>query len=174
MSILFTTECRSAGALLLQDRAQPVDAVRLLTALRGAGDHDAVIVFLDAFDTSTWASCSNFVPPAQLGDEPTFNAWCHVPQTLRPSRTVFIQDFGRPDLKLARAIPVSVDFWPNHVTACSYDIEEFGVGNDEFAAVENLKEALADLYLLLKADQERLGPLPQRQWRYLKDIIREA
>src|SRR5215510_4096282 len=168
-TILFATECRSAGALLLQDRTELVDAVPLRTVLAGVSDHVAVVLH-----TLAWANCSNFVPPAQLGDEPTFNAWCHFPQTLRPPKTVFIQDLGRPDLKLARAIPLSIDFWPSHVTACSYDIEEFGVGGDEFVAVENLKEALADLYLVLKADQERLGPLPQRQWRYLKDVIREA
>lgn len=99
--------------------------------------------------------------------------WSHL-ATLQYSKTAFIQDLGDPRVTLLRSIPVSVDFWPDHVTARSFDIEEFGVGADEFEAVRELKASLADLYFLLKNEQGNLGPLPQRQWEFLRRIIRET
>lgn len=101
------------------------------------------------------------------------SVWSHL-AILQPSKTAFIQDLGDPRVALLRSIPVSIDFWPDHVTASSFDIEEFGVGTDEFEAVRELKASLTDLYFLLKTEQGNLGPLPQRQWEFLRGIIREA
>lgn len=108
-----------------------------------------------------------------MGERQGISLWSRLatPQTFK---TAFIQDLGDPRVTLLRSIPVSIDFWPDHVTACSFDIEEFGIGADEFEAVSELKASLADLYFLLKNEQGHLGPLPQKQWDFLRGIIREA
>ena len=99
--------------------------------------------------------------------------WSHLPTSLA-SKTVFVADLGNPKLTPRRAIPVAIDSWPDHVSACSFDIEEFGVGSDEFEAINDLKASIVDLYFLLKSEQPNLGPLPQKQWEFLKGIIRET
>lgn len=96
-----------------------------------------------------------------------------VSHPVQPRRTVFIQDLGDYRLSLTASIPVALDSWPGSVTACCYDLEDFGAGEDEFSAVGDLKASLVDLYFLLKSDADRLGPLPQRQWDYLRTIVRE-
>lgn len=95
-------------------------------------------------------------------------------QPVQPRKTIFIHDLGDRRLALEAAIPVALDFWPgSSVTACCYDLEDFGAGQDEFSALADLKESLVDLYFLLKNDADRLGPLPQRHWDYLQSIITE-
>ena len=108
-----------------------------------------------------------------VGGHEDISLWSHLP-TSRRSKTVFIADLGNAKVALLRSIPVAVDFWPDHVSACSFDIEEFGLGNDEFEAVTDLKASIVDLYVLLRNEQPNLGPLPRRQWEFLKGIIRET
>jgi hypothetical protein len=88
-------------------------------------------------------------------------------------KTVFIQDLGDARLKLRESLAVLIENWSENITACSFDIGEFAFANDEVAAVDEFKALVVDLYFLLKADQEILGPLPLKQWIFLKSIIEE-
>jgi len=98
--------------------------------------------------------------------------WSHVAGP-HHQKTVFIRDLGDPRLSVRAAIPVYLEFWDGFITACCYDLEEFEVASDEFVVLDALKASIADLYFLLKSEQQRLGPLPQRQWDYLRPIIEE-
>lgn len=88
-------------------------------------------------------------------------------------KTVFIQDLGDARLKLRESLAVLIENWSEIITACSFDIGEFAFANDELAAIDEFKALIVDLYFLLKADQEILGPLPLKQWNFLKSIIEE-
>lgn len=112
--------------------------------------------------------------PREVGarDDISSTRWPDLPSP-RQSKTIFIQDLGDPRVALIRALPASIEFGPDLVSAFSYDIEEFGIGADEFEAVEDLKVSIAALYFVLKDDLTNLGPLPQRQWAFLKGVIRE-
>ena len=91
----------------------------------------------------------------------------------RYSKTVYIQNVGDTRLFLQRDIPISIEYNDNVVTAISYDLEEFGFGNDEFEALKDIRESIVSLFYLFKEEEDNLGPLPKRQWNYLKDIIIE-
>lgn len=112
--------------------------------------------------------------PREVGarDDISISRWPDLPPP-RQSKTIFIRDLGDPRVAPIRALPASIEFGPDLVSAFSYDIEEFGIGADEFEAVEDLKASIAALYFLLKDDQTNLGPLPQRQWAFLKGVMRE-
>ena len=97
----------------------------------------------------------------------------YVAIPLRPPKTVFICDLSDPKLSMSRAIPVSLEFWPECVTALSYDLEEFGVAESEFAALNDLRASIRDLYFLLKEDESKLGPLPRQHWKFLKSVVQE-
>lgn len=116
---------------------------------------------------------TNPVTNRDTGERQGVSLWSHL-ATLQSSKTAFIQDLGDPRVTLLRSIPVSIDFRPDHVTAGSFDIEEFGSGADEFEAVHDLKASLVALYFLLKSEQGNLGPLPKRQWEFLRGIIQET
>ena len=88
------------------------------------------------------------------------------------ARTVFIYDLS-PRLVLAAPIPIVLDFGDDLVTARCFELD-FGVGPDEDSALADLKASVIELYFLLKAESNRLGPLPQRQWNYLQSVVRET
>ena len=104
--------------------------------------------------------------------ESRLSLWSHH-ATAQRHKTVFILDLADPRVSVVRAIPVALEFWDNLVTACCYDLEEFEVAGDEFTALEQLKASIVDLYFLLKSEQSLLGLLPQRQWDYLRRMVRE-
>jgi hypothetical protein len=104
-------------------------------------------------------------------DEPSFT-WPY-PSGNRRSKTVFIRDLRDAELVATRPIPVALEFMEGQVTACCYDVEQFGVGEDEFSALDDLRATLVELYHTLRAEKS-LGPLPQRQLAYLKRVLRQA
>jgi hypothetical protein len=98
--------------------------------------------------------------------------WPYLLVDSRQQRTVFIRELGDRRVTVIAPIPVSVESSEGQATACCYDLEQFGVGDDEFSALDDLRATVVELYFALK-DEPRLGPLPQRQLDYLKKVIRE-
>ncbi len=153
-SVLVYTKCYSGGALL--------------TRVASDGfDEPGVKVFVSGGTES--------VPhvPLRVQEPGGVCHWSH-PGEPHSQKTVFISDLGDPRLSLRRAIPVSLDVWDGYVTAACFDLEEFEVADGEFEAIEELKAAIVDLYLILREDRDRLGPLPQRHWDYLRRFVQEG
>jgi hypothetical protein len=98
--------------------------------------------------------------------------WPYFPEVRQP-KTVFIRDLADSRLVVLEPIAVAVEFSGGQPTACCYDLEQFGVGEDEFSALDDLRATIVELYFALKAER-RLGPLPQRQLDYLTRVLREA
>lgn len=96
-----------------------------------------------------------------------------VVASLLERKTVFVQDLGDARLALRELLAISIEQWPNSVTACSYDTGEFAFADDELTAIDELKALIVDLYFLLKEEQNNLGPLPLKYWNFLKSIIQE-
>jgi hypothetical protein len=124
-------------------------------------------------DTFDWASgrCTVWVSGA-MGEllVSSYPAW--VP---RSRRTILIRTLD-PRLRLRGPLPVVLEEWDlaDHVTAWSYDFDEYGVGQDEQSALDDFRAAIASLYFTLKEHQDRLGPLPARQWAELQALVTEA
>jgi hypothetical protein len=104
-------------------------------------------------------------------DDKTF-PWPYLPGN-RQRRTVFIRDLRDPHLLVMNPIPASLEFSDRQVTACCYDVEQFGVGEDEFTALDDLRATIVELYVTLKRERS-LGPLPQRQLVYLTRALKEV
>jgi hypothetical protein len=115
---------------------------------------------------------SRLVPWEPFMVLPIISLWSHIANPYR-QKPIILQDLGDRRLSVCRPIAVSLEFWEGFVTACCYDLEEFDVAGDEFTAVEQLKASIVDLYFILKSDEGHLGPLPQRQWDYLRATLQE-
>ena len=98
--------------------------------------------------------------------------WPYFPAS-RQQKAVFIQDLRDSRLAVAEPIPVSIEVADGQVTACCYDIEQFGTGDSEFAALDDLRATIVELYNTLRREP-RLGPLPAQQLAYLQRVIKEA
>jgi len=90
----------------------------------------------------------------------------------RQQKTIYIRDLADPRVVVIAPIPVSVEVSDGQLTACCYDLEQFGIGDDEFSALDDLRAIIVELYFALKGERS-LGPLPQRQLAYLNNVIRE-
>jgi hypothetical protein len=161
MTTFLTSEyCMSAGSILVESDIIATRTTR--TSVAGRQDSTDPIISARVHERQ--------IPAAPFDNPGTLPFHRDGSQS---RRTVFVRDLGDPRLSLTASIPVALDLWEGSVTACCYDLEDFGVGQDEFSAITDLKVSLVDLYFLLKADADRLGPLPQRQWNYLRSIALE-
>ena len=117
------------------------------------------------------------VPPLELvkfhAIEDALRPVSYWPRGPRQKRIV-LRDLHHQRLSVLTPIDVSLEIWDDVVTAYSYDLDEFEAAKEEFVALDELRASIADLYYILKSEQERLGPLPQEQWNYLSRIIREV
>lgn len=89
------------------------------------------------------------------------------------SKTVHIQNLDDIRLALVREIPVSIEYWGKSVVAVSYDLEEYGYGETEFAALKDLRESIVSIFYFFRDEEARLGTDLKSKWEYLKNIIRE-
>lgn len=90
-------------------------------------------------------------------------------------KTIYVSDLGDPHLTLNWSLPIAVHFCDDDkVCALSYDLEEFELGEDEFDAIDQLKASIIDLYRLLQGEETNLGPLPKKQWAFLRRLVTEV
>ena len=54
------------------------------------------------------------------------------------------------------------------------ELNELGYGMDPIAAVQDIRNTIAELYWTLKADQERLGSDLSKTWQRLSELVYEA
>jgi hypothetical protein len=91
-----------------------------------------------------------------------------------PPRILHLRNLADDRLRLTAPLPVVLQYGEESVTACSYDLEDFGVGATEFDALADLRATLVELYFSLKQDRDRLGWQPRREWAFLRSIIQES
>ena len=113
---------------------------------------------------------------ADLGQEirgPTRTLSRLVPRIERLSRerSVFLQSLHDDRLRLAGPLAVFVEDDGHQVIASSADLEVFGYGETEAEALEDLRRTICDLYVELQERPRDLGPLPQRVWDYLSEVV---
>jgi len=57
------------------------------------------------------------------------------------------------------------------VVASLDDIEAFAYAETESEAINQLSEEIVNIYEDLQKDRGNLGPLPNKWWQYLKEIV---
>ncbi len=60
-----------------------------------------------------------------------------------------------------------------YIAKCD-ELNEFGYGMNPIAAVQDIRNTIAELYWTLKVDQERLGSDLSKTWQRLSELVYEA
>lgn len=92
---------------------------------------------------------------------------------LEGRKPILLYSLRHPRLRLREPLAVLLEHDAGQVIAQSYDLDLFGYGDTENEALEDLRRTVADLYFELQENAARLGPLPEKVWGYLSDIISE-
>jgi len=74
-------------------------------------------------------------------------------------------------LRIHSSIPVNVLQEDHHVIVEAVELDEFGFGNTLSEALIDLQRTIAELYLTLEKEQDRLGPDIERVWHILQQKI---
>ena len=126
-------------------------------AAHALDDRTAVVFVMGAM---TWGYC---IPAPLAFSNPEIQQW-----------TKAVQGFDDERLRLRHPLWVTVYLSAGVWTVWHEDLEEFGYGDSEAAAFADFRASVADLYFWFKEQNEsNLGPLLQRQWRCLRDLIEE-
>jgi hypothetical protein len=87
------------------------------------------------------------------------------------AQPVFIQNLRNPAYKLTQPIPITIEYDGEQHIASYDDVELFGSGEFREDAITELCVALIDYYETLVENRDRLGPLPQQHWDFLRNLI---
>ena len=86
-------------------------------------------------------------------------------------RIVPLNSLKHPKYRLNTPVYITLEFEKDKVIASFDDIEAFSWADTEFEATDQLCEEIIQFYEDLKADKENLGPLPQKWFEYLEEIV---
>ncbi len=89
-------------------------------------------------------------------------------------RVIFVSSLGSDAFHLRSAIPVELYFEEGSVIAHAPDLEEFGEGDSEYEALEDLRHSIVEEYQFLKANEQSLGAAPAGQLRRFRELIEEG
>ena len=74
-------------------------------------------------------------------------------------------------LRIKNPIPITLSREEDVVVASSSELEEFGYGNDISEALDDFAKTLAELYLSLEENEDRLGDDLKQQFSRLSGFI---
>jgi hypothetical protein len=89
----------------------------------------------------------------------------------RRFRIVPMNSLKHPKYHLKAPIYVNLEYEDEQVIASFDDIEAFAYAETESEAINQLSEEIINMYADLQEFQDKLGPLPNKWWQYLKEII---
>jgi len=90
------------------------------------------------------------------------------------TETIYIQSLKDSDYRLLQPIPVTISTGQEEIVARYEDVGLYGSGEFRQEALAELCASIIDYYEVLSAEQNNLGPLPQRHWEFLRDIIQKV
>ncbi len=89
----------------------------------------------------------------------------------RRFRIVPLNSLKNPKYHLKAPVYINLEYEEDQVVASFDDIEAFAYAETESEAINQLSEEIVNIYEDLQKDQENLGPLPNKWWQYLKEIV---
>ena len=84
--------------------------------------------------------------------------WMELPPPAPRPDTLLLGCLRDPRLRIRKPIPTTFSKENGQVIATAGELNEYGAGANQSAAVTELQHAIAELYHSLKADQDRLVP----------------
>lgn len=89
----------------------------------------------------------------------------------RRSRIVPLNSLKHTKYHLKAPVYINLEYEEDQVIASFDDIEAFAYAETESEAINRLSEEIVNIYEDLYEDRDNLGPLSNRWWQYLKEII---
>lgn len=86
-------------------------------------------------------------------------------------KIVPLNSLHRAGYSLKRPIYITIEHDDDSVIASLDEIEAFAYADNEFEAIDGLREEIATLYEDLRSDTESLGPLPRKWLAFLDELI---
>ena len=86
-------------------------------------------------------------------------------------RIIPLNSLKDPKYHLKAPIHITLKFEDDNVIASFDDIEAFSYADTASEALDQLCEEIMQIYEELLEDQDNLGPLPNKWFQYLEDII---
>jgi len=86
-------------------------------------------------------------------------------------RIIPLNSLKHPKYHLKVPLHITMEFEEDKVIANFDDIEAFSYADTVSEALDQLCEEIIQIYEELKEDRENLGPLPNKWFHYLEDII---
>ena len=86
-------------------------------------------------------------------------------------RIIPLNSLKHPKYHLKAPIYINLEYEDDQVIASFDDIEAFAYAETESEAINQLSEEIINVYADLQESQDKLGPLPNKWWQYLKEII---
>jgi|GEM_PF-4977706 hypothetical protein len=87
------------------------------------------------------------------------------------TKNIFINNLRNSEYKLLSPLSIVLESEGGCISANCYDINQYGVGDNEEEAINNLCEIIIEYFECLIEDQDKLGVLPTKHWIYLKEVI---
>ena len=86
-------------------------------------------------------------------------------------RIIPLNSLKHPKYHLKAPIYINLEYEDDQVIASFDDIEAFAYAETESEAINQLSEEIINMYADLQESHDKLGPLPNKWWQYLKEII---
>jgi hypothetical protein len=86
-------------------------------------------------------------------------------------RIIPLNSLKHPKYRLKAPVYINLEYDEDQVIASFDDIEAFAYAETESEAIYQLGEEIVCIYEDLEKDQDNLGPLPNKWWLYLQEII---
>lgn len=93
--------------------------------------------------------------------------------TIETNTVQVLNSLDSENLQLKKPLFVLLKETPEDLIAELSDINIWGYGKTEAAAIANLCLDLEDLYFCLKEERDNLGREMWRQWQFLQDFVEE-
>jgi hypothetical protein len=84
---------------------------------------------------------------------------------------IWVQNLRDANYHLTHPIPISVVEEDGQYVLSFHDVNLFAYGDNLNETLDDLCEEIVSYFEALEAEQERLGPLPAKDWIYLKELI---
>ena len=84
-----------------------------------------------------------------------------------------LDDLGNSRIKLTKPLSITLVINEDEVIAKCKALGLYGSGKQPQDAINELCKSIVDYYETLSEERDRLGPLPQGHWEFLKGIIEE-
>ncbi len=138
--------------------AQPIPSSFSPTGITAPSTHPRELVYVSGSPGGLSNRIVNFRPPGSRQATP---------------REFTLGALRHPTLRVRVPFKLDVRKSSEGVTVWSNDLEEVGYGPYLTAAVEDFQQAVTELYLTLRDEQDRLGPDLARVWETLNRHVEE-